>query len=194
MLRSWIRRAERDQGKHPGLTTEDRQRLRTSGPAARPEGPAAASGGHCAACRRPAFPPLPQLADAVDPAVLPPHRSDVTAERVVPARAPRPPVGPPLTGPQVLVQRRADRQHRADRLDPRGGPVLVDEAHHHFVRRSSSAWAKYAAAFLRNSLAHRSLTFSLSSCLRAVHCLNLGCTRASLGVRGTPANGGLSLR
>ena len=41
----------------------------------------------------------------------------------------------------------------------------IDEAHHHFARRSSSAWAKYADAFFRISFARRSSASSRSSCL-----------------------------
>ncbi len=42
----------------------------------------------------------------------------------------------------LVVGRWSDGQHPADRLDSEGGPVLVHERHHHFPRRSSSAWAK----------------------------------------------------
>jgi hypothetical protein len=42
-------------------------------------------------------------------------------------------------------------------------PMRLDEIHHHFDRRSSSAIAKYADAFLRISLAWRSSRFSRSS-------------------------------
>ena len=62
------------------------------------------------------------------------------------------------------VGRRGDRQHAADRLDPVRLPMLVDERHHHFARRSSSAWAKNADAFFRISLARFSSKFSRSSC------------------------------
>ena len=44
-----------------------------------------------------------------------------------------------------VIRRRGDRQHPADRLDPVDGAVLVDEGDHGLDRRSSSAWAKYAA-------------------------------------------------
>src|SRR5262245_43642258 len=64
------------------------------------------------------------------------------------------------------VRGRGDRQHAADRLDPELLPMIVNERDHHFARRSSSAWAKYADAFLRISFARRSSTFSLSSCFR----------------------------
>jgi hypothetical protein len=42
--------------------------------------------------------------------------------------------------------------------------MIVDERDHHFARRSSSAWAKYAEAFFRISFARRSAKFSRSSC------------------------------
>jgi hypothetical protein len=64
-----------------------------------------------------------------------------------------------------VVRRRCDRQHPADRLDLVGIPMFVDEGDHDRNRRSSSAWAKYALAFLRISLACRSSRFSRSSAL-----------------------------
>src|SRR5690606_19375505 len=60
---------------------------------------------------------------------------------------------------------RSDRQYIADRLDSVLLTVLVDERHHHFARRSSSACAKYADALRRISLARRSSRFSRSSSL-----------------------------
>src|SRR3954469_3691099 len=63
------------------------------------------------------------------------------------------------------VRRRGDRQHLADRLDPVGIAVLVDERLHRLNGRSSSAIAKYADAFRRISLACRSSRFSRSSAL-----------------------------
>src|SRR6056297_1107069 len=56
-----------------------------------------------------------------------------------------------------------DRQHRADRLDPVRITMRLNEIHHHFDRRSSSAIAKYAEALRRISLAWRSSGFSRSS-------------------------------
>src|SRR5205814_7800689 len=64
-----------------------------------------------------------------------------------------------------VVGRRGDRQLLADRLDPVLGTVGVDECHHHFARRSSSAWAKKADALRRISFARRSSAFSRSSAL-----------------------------
>src|SRR5688572_7167786 len=69
----------------------------------------------------------------------------------------------------LVVSRRGDGQHAAHRLDPVRLLVLVDERHHHFGRRSSSATAKYADAFLRISLARRSSWTSRSrSLMRAL--------------------------
>jgi len=46
---------------------------------------------------------------------------------------------------------------------PIRGAMFVDERDHHFARRSSSAWAKNAAALRRISLVRRSSRFSRSS-------------------------------
>src|SRR5262245_32945249 len=51
-------------------------------------------------------------------------------------------------------------------LDPILTPMLVDEGDHYFGRRSSSTWAKKAAALRRISLARFNSKFSRSSCLR----------------------------
>ena len=60
----------------------------------------------------------------------------------------------------------------ADRLDSVGLAVLVDEGGHLRNGRSSSAWAKYADAFFRISLAVRnSLTSRSSSLIRALSSL-----------------------
>src|SRR5207244_9306170 len=83
----------------------------------------------------------------------------------VPPPPPWPAVGIALPGFELGVQRRGDRQDRADRLDPELLPVLVDEPDHHLARRSSSAFAKYAEASRRISFARRNSTFSRSSCL-----------------------------
>lgn len=53
----------------------------------------------------------------------------------------------------LVIGRRSDRQHRADRLDSVILPMRVNERHQHLPRRSSSAWAKYADALRRISLA-----------------------------------------
>src|SRR5437867_12703004 len=111
-------------------------------------------------------PLLPHLADAIDGAILVPHPTNVTTELGVAAHAWRAAVGIAPPGAPLVIHRRGNRQHRADRLDPIHVAVSVDEAHHHLARRSSSACAKYADAFLRISLARRSSKFSRSSCLR----------------------------
>jgi hypothetical protein len=54
-----------------------------------------------------------------------------------------------------------DRRYPADRLDPVGSAMIVNDAEHGLDRRSSSAIAKYADALRRISLAWRS-AFSLT--------------------------------
>src|SRR5580658_4242627 len=61
-----------------------------------------------------------------------------------------------------VIGRQGDRQQLADRLDPMRLAVIVDEGNHGLNRRSSSAWAKYALALRRISLACRSSRFSRS--------------------------------
>ena len=63
----------------------------------------------------------------------------------------------------IIIGGRGDRQNRADRLGPVRIPMRVDENHHHFDRRSSTAIAKYADALRRISLAWRRSRFSRSS-------------------------------
>jgi hypothetical protein len=65
-------------------------------------------------------------------------------------------------GRMVMIAGRGDRQHLADRLDPVSLPVIVDERDHGLNRRSSSAWAKYADALRKISLACRNSRFSRS--------------------------------
>ena len=62
----------------------------------------------------------------------------------------------------VVIARRGDRQNLADWLDPMRLAMIVDERNHGLNRRSSSAWAKYALALRRISLACRSSRFSRS--------------------------------
>src|SRR6202011_3666307 len=64
-----------------------------------------------------------------------------------------------------VIGRQGDRQHPADRLDPMRLAVIVDEGNHGLNRRSSAAWAKYADALRRISLACRSSRFSRSRAL-----------------------------
>ena len=77
----------------------------------------------------------------------------------------RQPAGIGPLGYMGLIRRRSDRQHAADRLDPAGPTVIVEEGDPRLNGRSSSAWAKYADAFLRISLASRRLRPSRSSAL-----------------------------
>src|SRR5690625_481525 len=53
----------------------------------------------------------------------------------------------PLTGLELVVDARGDRQLPADRLDPILTTVLINERGHYFRWRSSSAWAKNAEGF-----------------------------------------------
>ena len=105
----------------------------------------------------------PDLAHAVDAPVLLEHAQDLWPQGLVPAR----PVGLPRgIGPlrqMIVIGGRGNRQHAADRLDPVCIPMRVNERHHHFDRRSSSAIAKYADALRRISFAWRSSRFSRSS-------------------------------
>src|SRR6202022_189459 len=64
---------------------------------------------------------------------------------------------------QFVIGRRSDLQLSADRLDSVLGTVGIDERHHHFPRRSSSAWAKYADALRKISFARFSSRTSRSS-------------------------------
>src|SRR4249919_1374254 len=113
-----------------------------------------------------AFQRLPHLAHAVDLEVLGPSRANAVAEDLVTSRARGSFRRIRRSLLVCVVGRRGDRQHLADRLDPVVPAVVVDELHHHFSWRSSSAWAKYADAFRRISLARFSSKFSRSSRLR----------------------------
>ncbi|CAG9266242.1 hypothetical protein BDI4_970025 [Burkholderia diffusa] len=63
------------------------------------------------------------------------------------------------------VARRGNPQNLADRLDPEGVAMLIDEGLQDLNRRSSSAWAKNALASLRISLVRRSAFTSRSKAL-----------------------------
>ena len=62
-----------------------------------------------------------------------------------------------------VAARWGDRQHTADRLDPKLPLMLFNEGNHLPNRRSGSACAKYADAFLRIPLAWRSCLFPRSN-------------------------------
>src|SRR3990172_5799420 len=98
----------------------------------------------------------PELARAIDGVVPAVDAADVELERRVPAVTSR---GWPGAG--GVVARWGDLQGLADRLDPEGDALLVDEGGHFADRRSNSA-PKKAAAALRISLARRSSRFSRS--------------------------------
>ncbi len=68
-------------------------------------------------------------------------------------------------GRMPAVTRRGDLQDAADRLDPETVTMLIDKCLQDLVRRSSSAWAKYALARRRISLALRNSRFSRSRAL-----------------------------
>src|SRR6185312_2242051 len=70
-----------------------------------------------------------------------------------------------LESRMLPISRRADLQNFADRLDPEGVPMFVDEVPQDLNRRSNSAWAKNALASFRISLARRSSLTSRSSSL-----------------------------
>src|SRR5687768_9915861 len=107
----------------------------------------------------------PDLARAVDAEVLLVHALNLRHQRLVASQPRRKTLRIGLAGLVLVVQRRGDRQLLADRLDPVEIAVGVDERHHHFCRRSSSAWAKYAEALRSISFARFSSRFSRSSCL-----------------------------
>jgi hypothetical protein len=110
----------------------------------------------------------PDLANAVDAEVRLEHTLDLVLQGCIPSCPSRQPGGINALGDMVVVGRRGDRQHLADRLDPMRLAVIVDERDHGLNRRSSSAWAKYALALRRISLACRSSRFSRSRALSFV--------------------------
>src|SRR5262247_2704851 len=108
----------------------------------------------------------PDLACAVDLEVLIPDALDLLRDLDIAPNPSRSPLRLCLSRLALVVCSRGDRQLRADRLDPVLGPMLIDEGDHHFGRRSSSAWAKKAAALRRISLARFNSLTSRSSSLR----------------------------
>ena len=84
----------------------------------------------------------PDLANAIDTPVLLEHAPDLGSQCFVTPRPIRQPsrIGP--LGQVIVVGGRGNRQDVADRLDPMLPAMHVDERHHHFDRRSSSAIAK----------------------------------------------------
>ena len=82
---------------------------------------------------------LPDLLCAVDGEILVVDAPHLGHELLIALRSCRAKVRVSLPSGVRVVRRRGDRQHLADRLDPVDVAVLVDEGHHHFGRRSSSA-------------------------------------------------------
>ena len=95
----------------------------------------------------------PDFAHAVDLEVLIENPFDLDAEHDVALDARRCCLWLGAPGNMGVVGRRGDLNNSADRLDPVFVAVRIDEADHGFHRRSSSAWAKYALALRRISLA-----------------------------------------
>jgi hypothetical protein len=84
----------------------------------------------------------PDLARAIDVEVLGEDALDLWPQGHVSLRPRRQLLGIDALGDVVVVGRRGDRQHLADRLDPVDLAVIVDERDHRLNGRSSSAWAK----------------------------------------------------
>ena len=104
----------------------------------------------------------PHLAHAIDPSILREHAQDLWAQSFVAGCRIRQScrIGP--LGQISIIGGRGDRQNVADRLDPVSLAVRVYKDHCYFVRRSSSAIAKYADALRKISFAWRSSRFSRS--------------------------------
>jgi hypothetical protein len=81
----------------------------------------------------------PDLLAAVDGEVFVEDAAHLRSQIVVALRAVWTPLGVTPPTAVLVVRRRGDRQHGADRLDPVGVSMLVDEVDHHRGRRSSSA-------------------------------------------------------
>src|SRR5690606_22245397 len=102
----------------------------------------------------------PDLAHAVDAEVLGKDPHDFRLEYLITLRSDRPAARITTLRNAFVVARWGDRQNPADRLDPICIAVLINERDHRLNGRSSSAWAKYAEALRRISLACRSSRFS----------------------------------
>lgn len=84
----------------------------------------------------------PDLAHAVNTEVLGEDAQHLGPERFVTLEPGRTPGRIAAPGEMLMVGRRGDRQDPADRLDPVGLSVIVDEGDHRLNGRSSSACAK----------------------------------------------------
>ena len=105
----------------------------------------------------------PDLAHAIHVKVLLPYTTNLAAELDVALRSRWQAAWVLLSRFLLVIGRRGDRKHPADRLDPVTLTVRVHEQHIHLGRRSSSAWAKNADALRRISFARFSSRFSRSS-------------------------------
>ena len=104
----------------------------------------------------------PDLADAVGLVALLPDAFDLGPQGGITTGTDRQPSRISPLRQMIIVGGRSNRQYRAGRLDPVRIPVRLNEVHHHFDRRSSSAIAKYALALRKVSLAWRNSRFSRS--------------------------------
>ena len=97
--------------------------------------------GDGAACGGEAFPPQlpPDLAHAIDTKVLPEHALDLNLQICVAAEPVGQTGGISAPGDMGMIGRRGDRQNPADRLDPVGLTMIVDEGDHGLNRR---AWMR----------------------------------------------------
>src|SRR6056297_270485 len=107
---------------------------------------------------------VPDLASTVAPAALTVDRPDPSEVHSVLLCAIRSKLGIARDSSMAMEGRWGNLQNTGDRLDPENLAMLFDEGNHLRNGRSSSAWAKYADAFFRISLAVRSSRFSRSSC------------------------------
>jgi hypothetical protein len=84
----------------------------------------------------------PDLAHAIDAEVRLEHAPDLGLQGRIALGAARQLLRVGSSRDMGVIRRRGDRQDPADRLDPVGVPMLVDEGDHDLNRRSSSAIAK----------------------------------------------------
>src|SRR5690606_4220542 len=108
---------------------------------------------------------LPNLDRAIALHVGIPHALDFQAQCLVAPSTAGAQCRIAQAGRMLAVTGRGDLQDTADRLDPETVTVLIDKCPQDLVRRSSSAWAKYALARRRISLALRNSRFSRSRAL-----------------------------
>ncbi len=119
---------------------------------------------HRATCHRDLFAVqlTPGLAGPVHAEVLVPNPLNIHPQGRISLQPRRNAFWIALTRLQFVIARRSDLQLSADRLDSVLGTMGINERHHHFPRRSSSAWAKYADALRKISFARLSSRFSRS--------------------------------